>query len=243
VSDEAWLLLALAALLVGVAKTAVGGLGTVAVAMAAVALPARESTAALLLLLLVGDAIAVTHYRRDCDWRLLRHLVPGVLPGLVLGAGVLAVINDDALRRGIGAVILTLVALQLLLRWRGGPVEADWSLPARVGTGIGAGFTTMVANAGGAVMTLYLVGQGVEKRRFLGTVAWFFLGVNLCKVPFSVGLGLVDAAMLRNTAVLAPLVPVGAYAGVRAVRRMGQRTFDVSVLVASAGSAVALVVA
>jgi hypothetical protein len=234
--------MALAAVLVGVAKTAIGGLGTVAVALAAVALPARESTAALLLLLLVGDVIAVANYRRDCDWRLLRHLVPGVVPGLVLGAGVLAVIGDDALRRGIGAVILVLVTLQLVLRWRGTPTGTDWPLPARAGAGVAAGFTTMVANAGGSVMTLYLVGQGVEKRRFLGTAAWFFLGVNLCKLPFSVGLGLIDATLLRNAALLAPLVLVGAYAGVRAIRRMGQRTFDVSVLVASAGSAVALLV-
>ena len=49
-------------------------------------MPARDSTAALLLLLLVGDVVAVFDYRRDCDWSLLRHLIPGVLPGVVLGA-------------------------------------------------------------------------------------------------------------------------------------------------------------
>ena len=75
--------------------------------------------------------------------------------------------------------------------------------PAAVG-GLAAGFTTMVANAAGAVMTVYLVAQGVDKRRFLGTAAWFFLGVNLCKLPFSVGLGLVDSSMLMTAALLTP---------------------------------------
>ena len=57
----------------------------------------------------------------------------------------------------------------------------------------------MTANAAGPVMTLYLVAQGVEKRRFLGTSALFFFGVNLCKVPFSVGLGLFSGETLWRT--------------------------------------------
>lgn len=190
----------------------------------------------------MGDAVAVATYRRHCDWRLLRHLVPGVLPGLLVGTMVLAVLDDGALRLGIGALILALGGLQLLLANRSTRVGSEWPVPARAGTGIAAGFT-MVANAGGPVMTLYLVGQGVDKRRFLGTAAWFFLGVNLCKLPFSIGLDLVDGPMLRDTAILAPLVLLGGYAGVHVVRRMGQHTFDVSVLTASAGSALALLLA
>lgn len=226
-------------MVVGFAKTAIGGLGTVAVALYALVLPARESTAALLLLLLVGDLLAVARYRRDCDWSLLRHLVPAVLPGLVLGTGLLAVVDDRTLRVGIGVILLLLVALQLALgRRRAEPVR--WSRPATTAAGVAAGFTTMVANAAGAVMTLYLVAQGVEKRRFLGTAAWFFLGVNLCKLPFSVGLGLVDASMLRATALLAPAVLVGAAIGIVTVRRLGQRSFEAAVLAASALSAVPL---
>lgn len=103
-----------------------------------------------------------------------------------------------------------------------------------------AGATTMVANAGGPVMTLYLVAQGVDKRRFLGTSAWFFLGVNLCKLPFSVGLGLVHADMVWTAVLLAPVVLLGGLAGVAAVHRIGQRSFETAVLVASLLSAAAL---
>jgi len=238
-----WLLLGTAALIVGFAKTAVGGLATIAVAVFASVMPTRESTAALLLLLLVGDAVAVLNYRRDCDWSLLRHLIPGVLPGLLLGALVLGGLDDLTLRRGIGVVLLALVLLQLVLM-RGDPVAEDaWPWPLRAGTGVAAGFTTMVANAAGAVMTLYLVGQGVEKRRFLGTAAWFFLGVNLCKLPFSIGLGLIDQDMLVESLLLAPCVLVGAFVGIHVVRQMGQSSFDVTVLAASVISAVALVLA
>ena len=236
-------MLVLAALVVGFAKTAIGGLGTVAVALVAGVMPARESTAALLLILLVGDALAVARYRRDCDWSLLRHLVPAVLPGLAAGSVLLAVVGDGALRLGIGMVLLSLVLVQLgqMVRARRRTTAlAAWSRPATWATGLAAGFTTMVANAAGPVMTLYLVAQGVEKRRFLGTGAWFFLGVNLCKLPFSVGLGLVHRDMVLTALVLAPGVLLGGLAGVAVVRRIGQRSFDVAVLVASALSAVAL---
>ncbi len=82
----------------------------------------------------------------------------------------------------------------------------------------------------------------MEKRRFLGTGAlFFFFGVNLCKVPFSAGLGLLSAQTLVRTAVLAPLVVLGAWAGLHSARRLSQARFDQAVLAATVVSALALV--
>jgi uncharacterized protein len=237
------LLLAPAALIIGYAKTAIGGLASISIAIFASVMPARESTAAILLLLIVGDMVAVWHYRRDADLSLLRRLIPAVLPGLVLGALFLAVVDDTVLRRSIGALLLVMAALQLVMRWRSPDTEAVGSShTAAIGTGLGAGFATMTANAAGAVMTLYLVAQGVEKRRFLGTGALFFFGVNLCKVPFSAGLGLFSSQTLQRTLLLAPLVLVGAWAGLHTARRLSQARFDQAVLAATIVSALALVV-
>lgn len=229
----------------GFAKTAIGGVGTLAVALFALVLPARESTAALLLVLIIGDVLAVLRYHRDVDWRLIRGLVPGLLPGLLLGTALLAVVSDVGLQRGIGAILLVLTLLQLVLRWRRPAPEGDprpWPWPARLGVGTAAGATTMVANAAGPVMTLYLLGQGVDKRRFIGTNAWFFLGINLCKVPFSVGLGLLEWRLLLLALVLAPGVLLGAFIGTRLIRRIPQRAFELAVLGAATVSAVVLLV-
>jgi len=237
------LLLVVAALLIGYAKTAIGGLASISVAIFASVMPARESTAAILLLLIIGDVVAVWHYRSEADWGLLRRLIPAVLPGLALGAAFLAVVDDTVLRRSIGMLLLVLAALQLALRWRSPDVgRIGRSRSAAIGTGIAAGFTTMTANAAGPVTTLYLVAQGVEKLRFLGTSALLFFGVNLCKLPFSVGLGLFGPHTVQRTLLLAPFVLLGAWAGLRTVRRLSQARFDQSVLVASAVAAVALIV-
>ena len=236
------LLLGVAAFLIGYAKTAIGGLASISIAIFAIVMPTRESTAAILLLLIVGDVVAVWHYRRDADRPLLKRLIPAVLPGLVLGALFLAVVDDTVLRRSIGVLLLVMAGLQLALRWRSLDTSAvGESHAAAIGTGLGAGFATMTANAAGAVMTLYLVAQGVEKRRFLGTGALFFFGVNLCKVPFSAGLGLFGAQTLARTALLAPVVLLGAWAGLHTARRLSQVRFDQAVLAATVVSALALV--
>lgn len=236
-------LFVVAAFLVGFSKTAVGGLASISVAIFATLLPAKESTAAILLLLLTGDVVAVWHYRHECDWSLLRRLLPAVLPGLGLGALFLALVDDTVLRRSIGVVLVVLVALQLWLRWRGpGESTLPHSRSAALGAGVAAGFTTMTANAAGGVMTVYLVARGVGKLRFLGTGAWFFLIVNLCKLPFSAGLGLFHPDSFVRAALLAPVVLLGCWCGIHTVRRISQRRFDQAVLVASALAAVPLIV-
>ena len=154
------LALGVAAVVIGFSKTALGGLAVVSVAIFATVLPARQSTGAILAVLLVGDLVAIWHYRHDCDWHLVRQLVPTVLPGLALGALFLHVVDDIWLRRSIGALLLVMVGLQLALRAR--PSASRWAAARGGGlaTGLGAGFATMTANAAGAVMTLYLVARG-----------------------------------------------------------------------------------
>ncbi|MER8073348.1 sulfite exporter TauE/SafE family protein [Streptomyces sp. NPDC094034] len=92
--------------------------------------------------------------------------------------------------------------------------------------GVLGGFTTMVANAGGPVMSLYLLSAGFRKLGFLGTSAWFFLIVNTSKLPFSVGLGLIDGPSLLLDAALVLFVFPGALIGKACVDRIDQRLFE-----------------
>ena len=116
-----WAMLAIAAGCVGFAKTAIGGIGMVAVALFAVVLPARESTGALLPLLIAGDVVAVTAYRRHASRRTVLALLPGVVPGLFLGALFLAAVGDATLRLVLASTLLVLTGWQLVLRLRSGP--------------------------------------------------------------------------------------------------------------------------
>lgn len=247
-----WSLVAAAAVVVGLTKTAAPGGGPLAAALFALALPARASTGILLPLLIVGDVIAVLVYRRHGDWPLLLRLLPWLAFGVVAGAGFLTLVDDGQMRGVIGVTLLLLVAGTLLdrkgrLRHLVGadrPPE-ERGRGSRVVLALAgwlSGFATMVANAAGPIMTVYLVLSALAVMQFLGTTSWLYLIVNLFKLPFSVALGLVGPAALGLDLVLLPGVLLGSLAGVLLVRRVSQTWFDRWVLGLSAGAAVLLLV-
>jgi uncharacterized membrane protein YfcA len=225
-----WTVLVSAAILVGFAKTALGGIGAIATALFATVLPARQSTGALLPLLLAGDVLAVATYRRHADWPTLLRLFPSVAAGVVVGAVFVAKVDDEAMRRTIGVLLVLLVATTLVQRARRTPLTVTGRAASLV-FGLMAGFTTMVANAAGPVMSIYLLATGTSMMGFLGTGAWFYLVVNLFKLPFSLGLGLIDLGSLRLDAMLLPALLVGAVVGRLVVSRLDQGLFEVLVLV------------
>jgi uncharacterized membrane protein YfcA len=223
-----WLLLGLGAFCSGLAKTGVAGLGVLTVAFFANALPARESTGALLPLLLCGDIFGVSFYRKHASWKYLWKLFPWVAIGVFIGFLALDHVNNHQMQRIIGVILLVMVALHLWRQKRGDNMDAalphTWWFGAI--TGLLAGFTTMVANAAGPVMILYFLALGLPKLVFIGTSAWFYFVVNLFKVPFSMRLGLITGDSLRMDAfLLIPMIP-GALLGPLVIRRMDQRTFE-----------------
>lgn len=247
--DSSWLVMGVAALIIGIAKTSFGGLGSVSVALLALVMPStRESTAAALLLLITGDVVAVLRYRSNADWRLLKGLLPSVVPGLLLGAVFIWAVDDLVLRRTIGILLLASVLLQLTLKVRRPHVPSEADLDHRphraltLAAGAAAGFTTMAANAAGPVMAVYLQVSRVQKMRFLGTSAWFYFIVNLSKTPLSAGLGLFTPLVLTTAAALVPVVLVGTVFGALVIKHVQQRTFDVITLLTSVLAAGALVV-
>jgi uncharacterized membrane protein YfcA len=231
--------LALAALLVGFSKTAVSGANTISLAVFAAVLPARASTGVLLPLLIAGDVLAVLTYRRHAHWPTLWRLFPAVAVGVVFGTVFLIWADDGVVRTSIGVILLLMAALTVWRRRTAERAEEPDGVTTRAGRvkarsyGVLGGFTTMVANAGGPVMAMYLLSAGFRKLGFLGTSAFFFLIVNVSKVPFSVGLGLIDGPSLLLDAALVLFVVPGAFLGRWAVNRINQRLFEQLVIAAT----------
>ncbi|MFE2902950.1 sulfite exporter TauE/SafE family protein [Streptomyces olivaceus] len=239
--------LAFAALLVGFSKTAVSGANTVSLAIFAAVLPARASTGILLPVLIAGDVLAVLTYRRHAHWPTLWRLFPAVAVGVVVGTLFLVWADDAIVRTSIGVILLFMAGVTEWRRRRdaanaaadsdaAGRPDGSASRAGRVKArsyGVLGGFTTMVANAGGPVMSMYLLSAGFRKLGFLGTSAFFFLIVNVSKLPFSAGLGLIDGRSLLLDAVLVVFVVPGALLGKWAVTRINQRLFERLVIAAT----------
>lgn len=242
---EAWIALTLGAVVVGAAKTAIGNLGSIAVALFALALPTRESTGALLPLLICGDLLAIRLYARHAHWPTLRRLLPGVVPGLLLGAWFLSVVDEEVLRPGIGITLIAMTAVGFWTLRRRRAATDDLPPPRLLITGpmgVAAGFATMTANAAGPVTAVYLMMAGLPMLELLGTGAWFYLCVNVAKLPLSAGLHLVSPASLLVDLTLVPALLLGAWAGARLIKRIEQRQFEIAVLSLGAVAGVVLIV-
>ncbi|MDT3766731.1 sulfite exporter TauE/SafE family protein [Gleimia hominis] len=258
-----WVTLIAAALFIGLSKTAFPGSATLSVVMFAAVIPARASTAMMLLLLLTGDLIAIWTYRRDADWHTLRKLLPTVVVGVVVGAIFLNFTSDLVMKRSIGWIVLVLTAITLFnmraSKRADKPGVGDSAGASRVKTdaevsdertqnvfartfyGMLGGFTTMAANAGGPVMTLYFLWSRFPVKRFLGTTAWFFFLINVVKLPFSIGIGLITPAILPVDAALAIFVIIGALFGRWVIRYIKQSVFDPIVITLTVISSIYLV--
>lgn len=229
-----WVLLLLGAFCSGLSKTGIAGVGIVSVAVFPLLLPPREAVGATLLMLVATDIVAVTVYRREADWSRLWKLFPWTALGVVLGYLAMGHVSDANVKKLIGGILLLLVLFMLpqriaksreAARKRGEPDgEADeaarlaskTSGPLSASTGVLAGFATMVANAAGPIMTIYLLALRLPKMAFVGTAAWFFFVVNLFKVPFGIALGTITP----NSALLAAALYPGAFAGALLGRRL-----------------------
>jgi uncharacterized protein len=247
-----WFLGAAAALLVGLSKTGIPGLGILTVTLLAAAFGGRQSIGIMLPMLILGDVFAVLWYRRHAHWEAILGLLPWVLAGIALGAAALALLGRvsdgrDLLSPIIGWLVLTMLALHLL-RHRLGERFAPQSPIGVAATGAAAGFATTVSNAAGPVMSIYLVAHRLTKEQFIGTLAWYFFALNLCKVPIYAVLTalnpaqpILTGASLALNAALSPAVVAGVVAGKWLLPRIPQQLFETLVLFLAGVAALRLV--
>jgi len=241
-----WAVLAAGAALVGLSKSGIPGIGILAVAVFQWVIPPKEATGLVLPLLIVGDIAAVATYREHTQWRHVLRLFPWTAAGVVLGFLVFRRIDDRAASVLIGAILLAMLGLHLWRKWRAGAERLEHGIEAHGAwfaplIGIGAGFTTLIANAAGPLMVLYLLAMGLPKMKFLGTNAVFFFALNLFKVPFMAQAGAITMPSLEVNLWLAPAVLAGSWLGRVVAGRVSQRLFEGIALALTLVSAVHMI--
>jgi uncharacterized protein len=194
--------------------------------------PAKESIGILLPMLVIGDLFAVIFYRRSVVWKYLISLIPWVLIGILFGYFVLNQISSEQLKPLIGIIVLSLIILHISRERFGEKFTKALpkSLWFTISMGILAGFATMIGNAAGGVMAIYLLMKGLPKKEFVGTGAWFFMCVNLIKIPFYISLGLITVDSITFNAWLIPTILIGAIIGIKVVPLIPQKVFQTLIL-------------
>jgi uncharacterized membrane protein YfcA len=240
--DNLWLL-AIAAIGIGITKSGFSGISLVHVLIFAYVFGARTSTGIVLPMLIAGDTMAMCMYGKHANWGYVWRMMPPAIVGVVLGWTLMQAIDEDAYRPLIGAIILGLATMQIvrMLResWLANVPHSTWFAWAM---GVLVGITTMLANAAGPVFGLFLLAIGLPKQEFVATAAWFFLLLNLAKIPFSMNLGLIRGDTLIVNLILLPLILVGLALGRTIVHRIPQKAFDLVILAFSAFVALQMLV-
>ncbi len=244
ISFYGWLVAIFSSIVIGMSKTGIPGIGILAIPLMAAVIPARASTGAVLVLLIFADIFAVLYYKRHAVWRHLIRIMPFALAGIVIGYLALGRISDAQLQPVIGGTVLLML---ILSHWRekhpGRLSGIHTSRGYGIVLGLLAGITTMMANAAGPILVIYLIAMKLPKKQFIGTSAWYFMILNWVKVPFSAQLGLITAESLRFNLVLFPFVAAGALLGILILKRIPQKTFHAAVQILAGLAALRLLFA
>ncbi len=241
-STTQWLLALLAGFCAGFSKAGMAGLGMLTVMIMTSVIPGPASSGAVLPLLIFADIMAAASFRQEILWPHIRRLALPVLTGIGIGTWVMASLPPRSFPPLVGWLVLGMLSLQVIRHYY--PRLAE-SLPRSTsflwGVGLLTGASTMIANAAGPIATLYLLLVGLPKREFISTMAWLFLFVNLAKVPFSLGLGLITGGSFSLNLVLLPSVVAGLVAGRYFIERLPQRGFTWIIVGFATVSAVKLI--
>ncbi len=226
---------AVAAFIVGFTKTSVGGMGILAVLLMALAFPGKASPGILLPMLIIADIFAVIYYRRSCQWNVIIKIFPLTAIGVFIGYFLVDIIAQDVFEKSLGILILAMLTLSFVLEKYGNRLSNSKIF---IGiTGIAAGIATMMGNAAGPIFGIYLLQMGLPKKQFVGTRSWFFLLINIFKLPFSANLGLISFETLKLNAISIPIISLGAYCGYAFLKMINLDTFKwlirIAVLIAA----------
>ncbi len=228
-------ILCLSALLIGINKTALPGIGILPVVLLANTFDARISTGMQLLMLAWADIMAVIYFRRSADWKLILRLLPWSLSGLAIGWWLLSYIppeNTSAMKLLIGWIVIGLLILNFF-RKRLNPDKIPSGMLPSAFYGSLMGSTTMLANAAGPISAIYLLSMKLTKEQYMGSGAWLFMIVNWIKLPMFWYQGRITKEVLMLDLWMIPLLIAGGFLGIVLFKKMPQQLFEkiVTVLV------------
>jgi uncharacterized protein len=226
-----WVLICLAAFILGLAKAGLKGIDMLNVTIMAIVFGGKASTGIVLPLLCVADIFAVLYYNRHAQWNHFWKIVPWMAVGIFIGVYVGKDLNEAVFRKTMAMIIIVTVVIMIVMEFR-----KTNNVPTHplfvASTGLVAGFTTMIGNLAGAFANIYFLAMRMSKQDFIGTAAWVFLVINFFKLPFQIFYWKnITVNSLKTDLVLLPALALGFWAGLKIVARIKDDNYRKIVIV------------
>jgi len=201
----------------------------------------RPSVGLLLPILIFADIFAVTWYNRHARWKHIVRLLPWAFAGIILATLIGKSISDQTFNRLLAALVVGGIAILVWRDIRSDKLKIPQSRWFAGGLGLLGGFSTMIGNAAGPVMALYLLSMRLPKNSFIGTGAWFFFIGNVSKVPMhSWSWKTISLNSFVLDVMVIPAVAAGAILGIWLVRLLPEKFYRLLVIVTTLLSALLL---
>jgi uncharacterized protein len=238
-----WLLAILCAFMIGMAKTGINGLGTLVVPLMAFVFGGLPSSGLVLPMLIMADIFGVAYYHRSANWKTILRVLPWAVVGIVAGMAIGKHISASQFKHLVG--ILVILSLCVMVWQEIHLARQEETVPHKkwfaVPFGITGGFSTMIGNAAGPIMGVYLLSMNLLKREFIGTTAWFFFIVNVLKLPLQIWIWHnISFKTLYFNIIMLPAIALGALAGIWFVKYLQESSYRWIILAATLASAIAL---
>ena len=220
------------AFLIGLAKGGFGGmLGALAVPLMTLVMPARVAIGLVLPILMFADIFAVIYYNRHAEWKHVVRLMPWAIAGILIALFVGQKVSDNRFKQIIGIVVIAGIGLMIWqdIRKKSVKVPEHWAFSSLLG--LAGGFATMIGNAAGPILMMYLLSMRLPKNRFIGTGAWFFFIVNLFKVPFHITVWkTINLESFLFDLLMIPGIVGGALLGIWLVKLIPERAYRIFII-------------
>ena len=235
------LTMVIVSILIGMAKTGVHGAGMMSVPILASVFGGQVSSGVMLPLLILADVAGVWYYHRHASWKHLKILFPWAAIGVIGGTMIGSSINDYTFKMVMSVIILVSVVIMILLERYSESIPEKKSFGYSMG--VAAGFTSMVGNLANSVMAVYLLSVRLPKNIYIGTTAWFFLVINLFKLPFHVFVwNTIEQKILILDLMMLPFILVGAVTGIWIVKKFSDKHYRWFIILMTVVSAVFMLV-
>ena len=221
-----WGLITLAAIFVGMGKGGLPVIATLGVPSLSLIMSPIAAAGLLLPVYIVSDIFALSAYRRDYNWPVLRIGLIGMTIGVIIGGLTATLVIEWVVTLLIGLMGFFFALDQLTTHRRGNKASGEKpNLKKGYFWCSLAGFTSFISHTGGPPWQIFTLPLGLPKSVFVGTSVIAFSYCNLIKLVPYLWLGQINNGSIRTSLVMIFPATLSVYAGVRLVKLIPEAIF------------------